>query len=108
MVKLLTPPVVYLSHSCQGLHLRKKFGQIAENVTNLTTLPNASSEDIQKFDDIIKYQMGVAILGGETTKPFYYDHYGKNEEIYKYKKIINTDKIASKNIDYLGKELSQS
>ena len=33
--------------------------------------------------------MGVAILGGETTKPFYFNHNDSDEKIYKYKKYIN-------------------
>jgi len=62
-------------------------------VTNLTSVPAANSEDILQFDNILKHQMGVAVLGGETTKPIYFDHTGKNETIYKYDKFIDVTQI---------------
>ena len=64
--------------------------------TDLKTIPFATAEDIRQFDNIVKHQMGVAVLGGETTKPFYFDHKpDTNESIYKYKKLIDYGKIPA-------------
>ncbi len=53
---------------------------------DLNTALMATQTDIDQFNKIKTYQLGVGILGGGTTKPFYYNHNQPNERTYKYKK----------------------
>jgi hypothetical protein len=71
----------------------------------LTTL--AMPADLAEYKDIMANQNGVAVLSGETTKPFYYHHNQRDEMVYKYDKIIDISRLPeafiSKLQGYLGK-----
>ena len=54
--------------------------------TDVKSAPLANDEEIKTFRLVKNSQIGVGVLGGATTLPFYYDHNGKKETVYKYKK----------------------
>lgn len=62
---------------------------------DLALSATATQEEISEFDDILANQYGVAVLDGETTKPFYFNHDKPNERIYKYKKIVHAPGSSS-------------
>jgi hypothetical protein len=66
---------------------------IIADPNDLIFSPMATSAEITEFDDVMTNQIGVAILSGETTKPFYYHHNQPNEVVYKYKKTIDITQI---------------
>lgn len=72
---------------------------------DFTYAPLASQVEIDEFNDIQKNQLNVAVLGGETTKPFYYHHNQPGEEVYKYNKIIDPARLPGKIYDWLGEQL---
>jgi len=57
---------------------------------DLMSSPPATQGDIDEFNSIRDNQYGVGVLGGDTTKPFYYHHNQPGETVYKYKKVIDT------------------
>ncbi len=72
---------------------------------DFTYAPLASQAEIDEFRDIQNNQMGVAVLGGETTQPLYYHHNQPGEAVYKYNKIIDPARLPGKIYDYLGEKL---
>ncbi len=70
--------------------------------------PLASQVEIDEFNNIQKNQLGVAVLGGETTKPFYYHHNKPGEEVYKYDKVIDASKLPAGLIEEASKKLGDA
>lgn len=63
---------------------------IIAETNDLILAPFATADEISQLDDIVSKQFGVAVLNGDTTKPFYFHHNKPNETIYKYKKKVHT------------------
>jgi hypothetical protein len=70
--------------------------------------PVASQAEIDEFSNIQKNQLGVAVLGGETTKSFYYHHNKPGEEVYKYDKVIDASKLPAGLIAEASKKLGDA
>ncbi len=70
--------------------------------------PLASQTEIDEFNDIQNNQLGVGVLDGETTKPFYYHHNQPGEEVYKYKKVIDPARLPGKFFDWASQELGRA
>jgi hypothetical protein len=56
------------------------------NAQDATNAAMATADEINKFKSIKANQMGVGILGGGSTMPYYFNHNEPNERTYKYKK----------------------
>lgn len=63
---------------------------IISDPEDMINAPLATPSEINHFTKINDHQMGVAVLGGETSKPFFY-HDGN--KVYRYKKILNEDNM---------------
>jgi hypothetical protein len=74
---------------------------------DLAHAPLASPAEINEWNDIVDNQMGVAVLGGETTKPFYYHHNQSGEEVYKYNKIIDPAYLPGAFFDWLENKMGR-
>ncbi len=70
--------------------------------------PKASQAEIDEFNSIQKNQLGVGVLGGETTRPFYYHHNQSGEEVYKYKKVIDPARLPGKFFDWASEKLGRA
>jgi hypothetical protein len=70
--------------------------------------PLASQAEIDEFSNIQKNQLGVAVLGGETTKPFYYHHNKPGEEVYKYDKVIDPSRLPGAFFDWAAEKLGRA
>ncbi|OSZ80581.1 hypothetical protein CAP36_04840 [Chitinophagaceae bacterium IBVUCB2] len=70
-----------------------------------TYAPLASQAELDEFNDLQNNQLGVGILGGETTKPFYYHHNQAGEEVYKYNKVIDPSRLPGAFFDKISQEL---
>ena len=60
---------------------------------DIANAPLASQAEIDEFIDIQTNQLNVGVLAGETTKPFYYHHNQPGEEVYKYNKVIDVNRL---------------
>ncbi len=65
----------------------------------------ASPGEINELKDILTYQLGVGVLGGESTRPFYYHNNQPGETVYKYKKLIDPAKLPGELIDMIKNKL---
>src|SRR5687767_2455517 len=74
---------------------------------DLAHAPLASQAEIDEFNDIVANQLGVAVLGGETTKAFYYHHNKEGEEVYKYNKLIDPAYLPGAFFDWLGEKMGR-
>lgn len=72
---------------------------------NLAVVPLATQAEINEFDDIMNHQLRVAVLGGETTQPFYYHHNRPGEQVYKYNKVIDAGRLPGGFFDWLSGKL---
>jgi hypothetical protein len=72
---------------------------------DLTESPLAAQSDIDEFNNIRDNQYGVGVLGGESTKPFYYHNNKPNEIVYKYKKIVDTKYFSGYALDAIAHKL---
>ncbi|MFZ1264247.1 MAG: hypothetical protein WAT34_12135 [Chitinophagaceae bacterium] len=70
--------------------------------------PQASQAEIDEFNAVQKNQLGVGVLGGETTRPFYYHHNQSGEEVYKYKKVIDPARLPGKFFDWASEKLGRA
>lgn len=70
-------------------------GNIEATPQNIANVPLANQDEIDEFNNIKNNQMGVAVLSGETTKPFYYHHNQTDELVYKYKKAIDVARLPT-------------
>lgn len=73
-----------------------------------TYAPQATQAEIDELNDILANQSGVAVLGGETTKPFYYHHNKDGEEVYKYNKVIDPARLPGKFFDWAAEKLGRA
>lgn len=69
---------------------------------DMMNAPMATSAEIIEFNRINTNQLGVGILGGETTKPFYF-HDGNGR--YKYKKVIDAAKLPGVLVNKIQQKL---
>ena len=53
----------------------------------------ASQAEIDDFNDVKNNQLGVGVLGGESTYPIYYHANKPNEVVYKYRKLIDPSRL---------------
>lgn len=67
--------------------------------------PQATQSEIDEFNDIMKNQLGVGVLSGETTRPFYYHNNQAGEQVYKYNKIIDPARLPGKFFDWASQQL---
>jgi len=72
---------------------------------DVASAPVATQAEINEFNDIMQNQLGVAVLGGETTKPFYYHHNQPGEAVYKYNKIIDPARLPGGFFDWAANKL---
>ena len=70
-----------------------------------TYAPMATPAEINEFNDIQKNQLGIAVLGGETTQPIYYHHNKPGEQVYKYDKLIDPARLPGKFLDWVHDKL---
>jgi hypothetical protein len=70
--------------------------------------PDATQAEIDEFNDVVTHQMGVGVLGGETTTPIYYHHNQPNEEVYKYEKIIDPSRLPGAFFDWAAEKLGRA
>jgi hypothetical protein len=74
-------------------------------VDDIAFAPPATQAEIDELTDVLNNQMGVAVLGGETTKPFYYHHNQSGESVYKYNKIIDPAYLPGAFFDWLENKM---
>ena len=67
--------------------------------------PTATQAEIDEFNKVSSAQSGVGVLGGESTAPFYYHHNKPNEEVYKYKKVIDPSRLPGAFFDWAANKL---
>lgn len=75
---------------------------------DIGNVPLASQAEIDEFNNIQKSQLGVAVLGGETTKPFYYHHNKPGEEVYKYDKVIDPSRLPAGFFNWASEKLGRA
>jgi hypothetical protein len=75
---------------------------------DIESAPLASQAEIDEFNNVQKNQLGVGVLAGETTKPFYYHNNEPGEEVYKYNKIIDPARLPGKFYDWMGEKLGRA
>ncbi len=78
------------------------------NPDDYTYAPAASQSEIDEMNDIMVNQSGIAVLGGETTKPFYYHHNRDGEEVYKYNKVIDPARLPGKFFDWAADKMGRA
>ncbi len=88
-----SPPAVVSSLSQTGF------------LDDYSNAPLASQAEIDEFNDIRMNQMNVAVLEGETTKPFYYHHNQPAEELYRYYKIIDPARLPGGFFNWASEKL---
>jgi Beta/Gamma crystallin len=72
---------------------------------DIENAPLASQAEIDEFMDIQSNQLNVGVLGGETTKPFYYHHNQPGEEVYKYNKAIDPARLPGGFFNWVSEQL---
>ena len=78
------------------------------NPDDYSYAPAATQAEIDELNDILANQSGIAVLGGETTKPFYYHHNRDGEEVYKYNKVIDPARLPGKFFDWAAEKLGRA
>lgn len=81
---------------------------VTSDGSDISRAPLATQAEIDEFNFVVSHQMGVGVLGGETTKPFYFHHNQTNEMVYKYKKVIDGAKIPSALLEEANKKLGRA
>jgi hypothetical protein len=69
--------------------------------------PPANQSEMEEFNSIRDNQYSVAVLGGDTKKPFYYHHNQPGETVYKYKKVVDMQYFDGAGINLLTHELGR-
>ena len=72
---------------------------------DIANAPLATQAEIDEFENVQKNQLNVGVLGGETTRPFYFHHNKPGEEVYKYKKVIDPARLPGKFFDWASEKL---
>jgi hypothetical protein len=75
---------------------------------DIGSAPLASQAEIDEFNNIQKNQLGIGVLGGETTKPFYYHHNKPGEDVYKYDKVIDPSKLPGAFFNWAAEKLGRA
>jgi len=78
--------------------------------SDMSLAPLATQDEIAEFENIKNNQLGVGVLGGQTTKQFYYttDPPIQNELVWKYRKIINLTQLENYGISYVNNAFQNS